>query len=1014
MAKRVGKYKDSKFENSLQLIRPALEWAEKQDVERLSQYLLESANVPLYCFSSGGSSASNDYLALLYESNKGMAKSLTPLAMASISDEALKTAKIIITSGGGHGCDEEYTVNRAAAVNPQGVCGITSKNDGKNVIINTLKGITNNWFLFNTPRMEGFLGTDSIIAMFGIFYKAFTKDKNFVSKLDFDLTPSHCYSYAPRVEGNIPSIKDIKNYIVLYSGWSRPIAQDFESKMIESGIASVQLCDYRNFCHGRFIFISKHLEDSAFLLFLTPRDKEYAKRLILDGKTFRGKIDVFPKNTAIIKIETKFDSPLASIDLMIKSQVCFNDIAKATRFSDDDDPCNPDNPCGIDKRFPRSLDWGDMSDLKGLNNTIPQKKRTTKDGEEVIKMGTLKGVNRKIFINYEPSNSIEQIAQDNKVRIPTVWKYIREKNIDRQRDERMNTYNKVWLAYIEDSDISIAKLARKLKFSENTVKYYLTHTPNDLKPKGNKIGLVVENSTVKELRESISELMERFEKFQKVFAKNPTLTADELRKKLIWSDDKKGKNIALVKAFMQMKEFKYKFKNGDIVWITTDKPQETAIPEATELQDSKPKETPTWKKKTSQEVRKSVTEQNGNVKGVIGAVIGDIVGSRFEFHKKENPIPQKYKLFATSCSFTDDTALTVAIADALIHGKTFKEALLEWAKRYPNAGFGNFFKSWMKGDTDIPNNSIGNGCGMRVSPIGFYAKTLDEVLELAKESAIISHNSEEGIRGAQSIAAATFLAKQQKPKEEIKAYIEKEFGYNLHLTDEEIIEKVSKLRHGDKKKGIPSEREFAENTCPLAIIAFLVTDNYESCVKKAISYDIDTDTVACMAGGIGAAFYGVPKDIVDDVADFLPQEIIDIINEFDGLQLSNHRITPSTYNRWGDILVYGSSNDQKGEVGSRNISRYFEGKPKVTDGLSGRAYAIPTVGKSLKEIKEAVNRFCDFAKENQDKTFLITKIGCAEKVGYAPIDIAPMFAKIADLPNVYLPKDFRVVLNKNQ
>ena len=413
------------------------------------------------------------------------------------------------------------------------------------------------------------------------------------------------------------------------------------------------------------------------------------------------------------------------------------------------------------------------------------------------------------------------------------------------------------------------------------------------------------------------------------------------------------------------------------------------------------------KPKTDKAVKTKADSSDGRVYGIIGAVIGDIVGSRFEFHKKENPIPPKYKLFATSCSFTDDTALTVAIADALKHGKTFKDTLLSWAKRYPNAGFGNFFKSWMKGDTDIPNNSIGNGCGMRVSPIGFYAETLSEVLKLAKESAIISHNSEEGIRGAQTIAAATFLAKQQTPKEEIKSYIEKDFGYNLHLTDEEIIEKVSKLRHGDKKKGIPSEREFAENTCPLAIIAFLVTNDYESCIRKAISYDVDTDTVACMAGGIAAAYYGVPKDIVNGVADFLPQEIIDIINEFDGLELSNNRITPSVYNRWGDILVYGSSEDDKGEVTSRNISRYFEGKPKVTDGLSGRAYAIPTVGKSLNQIKANVKRFCEFAKENQDKTFLVTKIGCAEKVGYTPSDIAPLFKKIANLPNVYLPKDFR-------
>ena len=640
---KVGKYKDAKFENSLQLIRPALEWAEKQDVERLSQYLLESANVPLYCFSSGGSSASNDYLALLYESNRGMAKSLTPLAMASISDEALKTAKIIITSGGGHGVDEEYTVNRAAEVNPQGVCGITSKNDGKNVILNTLKGITNNWFLFNTPRMEGFLGTDSIIAMFGIFYKAFTNDDDFVSKLDFDLTPTHCYSYAPRVEGAIPSIKDIKNYIVLFSGWSRPIAQDFESKMIESGIASVQLCDYRNFCHGRFIFISKHLEDSAFVLYLTPREREYARRLILEGQTFRGKMDVFPKNTAIIKIETELDSPLASIDLMIKSQVCFNDIAKASRYSIDDDPCNPDNPCGIDKRYPRSLDWGNMSDLKGLNNNIPLKTRTTKGGDEVIKMGTLKGVNRKIIINYEPSKTIEEIAKANKVKIPTVWKYIREKKIDRQRDERMKTYNDVWQEYIKDSDISIAKLARKLKLSENTVKYYLTHTPDDLKPKPNKVGLVVEHSTVKELRESIQEYEKRFEKFQKVFAKNPTLSAEELRKKLIWSDDKNGKNTALVKAFMQMKEFKYKFKDGAIVWVTTERAQETAIPELTELQEPKAKETPTRKKETSQEARKSSDSLEGVDEELRKKLMRAKIKSLAELYKQRDAILEKEK-----------------------------------------------------------------------------------------------------------------------------------------------------------------------------------------------------------------------------------------------------------------------------------------------------------------------------------------------------------------------------------
>lgn len=1007
---KASKYKDAKFEKSLQLIRPALEWAEKQDVERLSQYLLESANIPLYCFSSGGSSASNDYLALLYESNKGMAKSLTPLAMASISDEALKTAKIVITSGGGHGCDEEYTVNRAAEVNPQGVCGITSKNDGKNVIINTLKGITNNWFLFNTPRMEGFLGTDSIIAMFGIFYKAFTKDDKFVSKLDFDLTPTHCYSYAPRVEGDIPSIKDIKNYIVLFSGWSRPIAQDFESKMIESGIASVQLCDYRNFCHGRFIFISKHLEDSAFVLFLTPREKEYAKRLILEGKTFRGNLDVFPKNTAIIKIETELDSPLASIDLMIKSQVCFNDIAKANRFSDDDDPCDPANPCGIDKRFPRSLDWGNMSNLKGLNSNIQGSK------------GTLKGVNRRININYDPSLTIQQNAENNKVKIPTIWKYIREKNIDRLRDERMNTYNTVWDAYIKDSDISIAKLARNLKLSENTVKFYLTHTPNDLQPKGNKIGLVVENAKVKELRESIPELKGRFEKFQKVFAKNPTLTADELLKKLNWSANVSD-NVKMVKAFMQMKEFKYVFKKGKIEWITAKKPRKTAIAveaKSTDTQDkpqdaiqkplkpskSKFKITVTKEAKPSQKVWKSV---DGNVKGIIGAVIGEVIGSRFEF---SNPPTRKVDRFTTASTFTDDTVLTMAVADAILHGRDFGEAIFDWARRYPNAGFGRRFLKLLKGEEGVSTDSFGNGGGMRVSPIGFHAKTLEEALELAKQSAIPTHNSVEGIKGAQSIATATFLALQQRPKEEIKAYIEKEFGYNLDRTDEEIAEFVSKLSHGDSKKGIPSEREFAQNTCPLAIIAFLTTDDYESSIWKSISYGCDTDTVACMCGGIAAAYYGVPQDIINEVTNYLPHEMLNIINEFDHTNLQNSRITPKTYDRWGATLVYGSGIDEivneKGKIvdeGGYEARQYFGAMSNVREGVCERSYAIPTMGKSLEEIKEGVDRFIKYAEDHQEETFMVIEIGC-KKAGFTPKQIAPMFERAKPLPNVYLPKVF--------
>lgn len=445
-------------------------------------------------------------------------------------------------------------------------------------------------------------------------------------------------------------------------------------------------------------------------------------------------------------------------------------------------------------------------------------------------------------------------------------------------------------------------------------------------------------------------------------------------------------------------------------------PQEPIL-KPTRAPKRKVKEIPTEEKKTSQKVRNQADSSDGRVKGIIGAVIGDIVGSRFEFSK---PPTRKVDRFTTASTLTDDSVMTVAIADALLHGKDYMESMLEWGRKYPKAGYGNRFKQLLKGKKGLPTDSIANGSGMRVSPIGFYAKTLDEALERAKQSALPSHNSVEGIKGAQSIASAIFMAREQRPKEEIKAYIEKEFGYNLSQTDEEIKAHVSTLRHGDAKKGIPAEREFAENTCPLAIIAFLTTDDYESSIWKSISYGCDTDTVACMCGGIAAAYYGVPTEIINEVVEYLPREILSVINEFDHTSLQNRRITPKKYNRWGAVFVYGSGNDllkdEKGHIideGGFDAKQDFGAKDKVKEGICNRSYAIPTMGKSLDKIKEAVDRFCVFAETNQEMTFMVIEIGC-KKAGYTPKQIAPMFASIADLPNVYLPKEFREVLNTEE
>ena len=545
-----------KFKDSLAMIPDALKWAEKQDVTRLRRFLVENSNIPLYCFSSGGASSALEYAALLYECNQGMAKALTPLMMASISDAALKRAKILIVTGDGNGCDEKYTSKRAAQVNPQGTATIVRDSGVDNYVIRQLKKVTTNWFVYQWLMSNGedkpFISTVETMCKFALFYKAFTNESEFADKLDINLNPESCFTYRARVEGDVPKLNQIKNFIVLYAGWSKPVATDFECKMIESGFASVQLCDYRNFCHGRFIFLSKHLEDSALVLFLTPREQQFAKDLILEATTWMDNEDVFPKNTPIVKVETALDNPLATIDLMVKMQVFFKEVADA--FGDE--PCDPSNPCGIDKRFPRSTEFKGLLEMGALG-----------DGQVQGSNGTMRNVSRKKVINYDPKKNVEQLAKSNGVTVPTIRKYIRDKHIDRKRDEKMLAYNMVWKEYIKDSDQSFAAMAKKLKMSPNTIRQYLDIEAKDIVPEEGKIGMASEDKNVKKLREAIPGLQKRFERFSLIYSSNLNLSPSDCLKKLGWKNDSKGENLAFVTCFMQMKEFKYKFRDGKVELI---------------------------------------------------------------------------------------------------------------------------------------------------------------------------------------------------------------------------------------------------------------------------------------------------------------------------------------------------------------------------------------------------------------------------------------------------------------
>ncbi len=251
---------------------------------------------------------------------------------------------------------------------------------------------------------------------------------------------------------------------------------------------------------------------------------------------------------------------------------------------------------------------------------------------------------------------------------------------------------------------------------------------------------------------------------------------------------------------------------------------------------------------------------------IIGAIIGDIVGSRFEgtYWKSID-----FEFFTKQCGYTDDTVMTIAVADWLITGDDLATNMKKWGNKYPNVGYGGMFYNWLFLQKDNkPYNSFGNGSGMRVSPCGFYAKTLGEALDLAKQSAEVTHNHPEGIKGAQAIAAAIFLARSGKSKSKIQEYIELTFDYDLSRTCNDI-----RPRYGFD--------ETCQGSCPEAIIAFLDSIDFESAIRLAVSLGGDSDTLACMTGGIAAAFYGVPEDIVKSVRTYLPDEILQIIDNFD-------------------------------------------------------------------------------------------------------------------------------------
>jgi ADP-ribosylglycohydrolase len=251
---------------------------------------------------------------------------------------------------------------------------------------------------------------------------------------------------------------------------------------------------------------------------------------------------------------------------------------------------------------------------------------------------------------------------------------------------------------------------------------------------------------------------------------------------------------------------------------------------------------------------------------MLGAIAGDIIGSVFEFTNKKPEI--NFPLFCPDSEFTDDSVLTIALADSILNHIPYKDKLREYYFKYSGASYGEMFHRWAASKNPRPYDSWGNGSAMRVSPVGWAYNDIETVLQKAKESAEVTHNHKEGIKGAQATALAIYLSKHGITKQEIKKEIERRFNYNLNLDLEDLREHYT-------------FNESCQGTVPQAIYTFLISESFEDSIRKAIYIGGDSDTLACINGSIAEAFYkGVPEQIKEKVFLRLDNSLTNVVKEF--------------------------------------------------------------------------------------------------------------------------------------
>lgn len=384
------------------------------------------------------------------------------------------------------------------------------------------------------------------------------------------------------------------------------------------------------------------------------------------------------------------------------------------------------------------------------------------------------------------------------------------------------------------------------------------------------------------------------------------------------------------------------------------------------------------------------------IKGIIGTVIGDIAGSS---HEGKPVKTQKFKTFNNKSTITDDTVLTMAVAEWMLDrdNVSVSDSLIKWATLYPNAGYGSSFKNFFAQKQVMVPGSTHNGAAMRVSSVGFLSETLDECLELAKESALPSHGSDQAIAASQATAAAIFLARTGSSKQEIRDYITDKFGYDLSRSYDAIRTEVWNARairdvdHATYRSRVIGAAPSVQD----ALIAFLTGNSYEEVIRLAIYIGGDSDTEAAIAGGIAAAYYGVPEELIKSALIYIPSDMLKIINAVDGTEWECTGLIPPESSRWSDrdIVVYGSNIG-----GSINEKAYHLTHKTPHSKHYNWGYPIQIIDNTPEKVQMEVDVLQAKCRDRKAR-WHIHEIGL-EKAGYTVEQYRELFSWALEMDNV--------------